>query len=85
MVSRKHGGIVSWVVLEKMKNSLSNLCIEKALYEDGTYGINIYQNPYGSIHKPISLDYPCIKAIILGLAELHGKEEVERELGVKIK
>jgi len=31
------------------------------------------------------LDYPGIKAILSALLKEHGKEEIERELGIKIK
>lgn len=84
MSSAKHGKIVSWKTLYVMPNSYSHLEIQKATYEDKTEAITIYQRPYGSKHKPITLDYGAMRKIIEGLVSLYNKTEVEKSLGIKI-
>ena len=49
-------------------------------------GLNIFFTllPREKIFCFFPPSYKLIKAIIQGLAEIHGKEEVERELGIRI-
>ena len=89
MVSKKHGKLKEHPILYIEETSSHHKpIIEKAKYEDGSEAI-IVMNPISpnekgwgfTLHIP---SYEGLKVILQGLVDINGKEEVERELGIKI-
>lgn len=86
MASKRHGKIVGWERIHSFDYAPES-GIEIATYQDGTRAVNIHsklteRNKHvGSVTIPLS--YKAIKAIVDGLVELYGKEEVYLELGIK--
>ena len=90
MVSKKHGRIVDWDCLYKLAKGEGNGAqIERATHVDGSTSINIvaYLNKRACEKKVtvIPLDYPGIVILLNEIIKLYPKEEIERELGVKLK
>ena len=86
----EHGRRMKWKTLfvDKTKGKLTDQKIQIVTREDGTKTLQVFL----PIH-PISMRYKCVnyepsylglKMLIFGMVEIYGKEEVERELGIRI-
>ena len=85
----KHGRIISHkVIWEDKTEGHDKGRLERAKASDGTEVIHILkpisQKEYGWGFTLFQSHYTCIKTEIKHLVELNGKEEVEKELNIKI-